>query len=234
MEFVFVVPRAELFPESYPQGFVAFGPAFPSESFETAIARHGYFVERGHAERTPALKQVIPYSIVVREGEVLLLHRLAKGGEERLVDKLSIGVGGHINPEDAPAASSRGSEREPGSSRRAALDAGTRREIREELELSGDYSVRRIGILNDDSNPVGAVHVGLVQLVAVAGPVRVREEEVLRGRFASPAELSELLASGANFETWSARLVERLHDLLAESEQASEPERARSNQSALA
>ena len=104
MEFVYVVPRGELFPDCYPQGLVRFqesseGP--PSKvRFEAIVRRHGFFVERDHAERNPALKQIIPYTVVQVEDRVLLLRRLRTGGERRLHDKLSIGVGGHINPVD--------------------------------------------------------------------------------------------------------------------------------------
>ena len=83
MEFVYVVLRRDLFAECYPQGFRPFGPSSDGAdlpSFLDAVAR-GFFVERPHAERNPELKQVIPYSIVVRNGDVPLLRRLSKGGE---------------------------------------------------------------------------------------------------------------------------------------------------------
>lgn len=212
MEFVFVVPRGDLFPDCYPQGLSTFGPALSEAAFEEAVRRHGFFVEREHAERTPGLKQVIPYTVVVRGGEVLLLRRLPKGGEARLHHKLSIGVGGHINPEDAASAN--------GPARAQVLEAGSRREIAEELWVSGATTLRRVGILNDDSNPVGAVHVGLVQTLHVEGEVRVREEDALEGRFVTAAELRRLLHEGANFESWSALLVRRLDELVPHSELA--------------
>ena len=107
MEFVLVVPRTMLFPESTPHGLVPFDGARPAEAVHACVESHGFFVEREYAERTPSLKQVIPYSIVVRhrpgdEPEVLCLRRTTRGGEPRLHDKLSIGVGGHIDPEDLP------------------------------------------------------------------------------------------------------------------------------------
>ncbi|MBI5431649.1 MAG: hypothetical protein HZA52_02335 [Planctomycetes bacterium] len=211
MEFVFVVRRSELFPEFYPHGLVPFGPSGPSgpsgpigtgaslASFEHVIEERGFFVEREHAEHDPSLKQVIPYAVVVRAGEVLLLKRTKKGGDARLFDKLSIGVGGHINPVDALVGETR--VKNP-------LVAGTRRELDEELDIRGAWSVRSLGLLNDDSNSVGAVHVGLVQVVHVQGAVEIREKHVLQGEFTSLAELSRLLRTGANYETWSAKLVE--------------------------
>jgi predicted NUDIX family phosphoesterase len=210
MEFVFVVPRGDLFPDCYPQGFTAFGASLSEAVFEDSVRRHGFFVQREHAERNPGLKQVIPYTVVIRGTDVLLLRRLRTGGESRLHHKLSIGVGGHINPQDA------GPFESAGGFATDLLEAGARREIEEELHVSGASTLRRVGILNDDSNPVGAVHVGLVQTLHVEGDVRVREEDMLEGRFARPDELRRLLREGANFETWSARLIERLDELHVE------------------
>ena len=55
MEFVYVVPREEIFPDFYPQGLVRFGSDFTEEGFLASVFAHGYFVERKHAERTPSL-----------------------------------------------------------------------------------------------------------------------------------------------------------------------------------
>ncbi len=213
MEFVYVVPRAKLFPAFYPHGLVPFAPAgaeLSLSSFEAAIGEHGFFVERAYAERTPELQQIIPYTVVqVGSGEVLLVRRLKKGGEKRLHDKLSIGIGGHIEPADASPDAAPASERA-----RALVAAGTRRELDEELDVRGRTELRAVGILNDDSNPVGAVHVGLVQVLSVDGAATVREDEILQGELVSPRELRRTLAAGADFETWSALLVERLDELL--------------------
>jgi predicted NUDIX family phosphoesterase len=207
MEFVFVVPRVELFGDCYPQGLVPFTDP-TAKDFDDRVRRSGFFVERDHAEHNPDLKQVIPYSIVVRGGEILVLRRLAQGGEKRLHDKLSIGVGGHINPVDADQPTERGgSTTDP-------VASGTRRELKEELYIEGDVTITRVGILNDDSNPVGAVHVGLVQVVHAHGDVRVREDDVLEGSFVAPDELRRLLGDGANFESWSQILIHRFNDVV--------------------
>ena len=125
--------------------------------------------------------------MVVRDEQVFLFKRLRRGGEKRLFDKLSIGIGGHVNPEDAIA-------REPGGES-CPLENGSRRELAEELTIEGPLRTHSAGILNDDSNPVGAVHVGLVQVVHVEGDVSVRETDVLEGRWASIEELRR------NYET---------------------------------
>jgi predicted NUDIX family phosphoesterase len=222
MEFVFVVPRNELFPDFYPHGFLPFVEGSGSEAaksgeqaktfrlaeFEAAVAHHGFFVERAYAERQPELKQVIPYSVIDCSGRVLLFRRLATGGESRLHHKHSIGIGGHINPEDLGASGSSKPSRNP-------IDAGTRREVEEELAVRGTYLIRPLGILNDDSNPVGAVHVGVVQLITVQGSVEIREKDQLEGRLVEADELGNMLAQGANFETWSGLLIPRLDEILS-------------------
>ncbi|MFO1010367.1 MAG: phosphoesterase [Planctomycetota bacterium] len=212
MEFVFVVPRTALFPECYPHGLVPFRDVpqpggFSARAFEDVVAREGFFVERERAEKTPAWKQVIPYSIVRWDSpdgvRVLCTRRLKKGGEARLHDKHSIGMGGHVNPEDLEGAATRNP-----------VDAGTRRELAEELVVRGAYEVRRVGLINDDSNAVGAVHVGVVQVVTVSSPPEIRETDVLEGRWVAIDELTAMLATGVNFETWSALLVPHLAELV--------------------
>lgn len=214
MEFVFVVPRTALFPDYYPHGLVRFQDAPAEESvcvsraaFETVVARDGFFVERPMAERTPIWKQVIPYTLVQCGERILLTRRTKQGGEARLHDKHSIGIGGHVNPVDLESAAREGALRNP-------LPAGARREIEEELLLRGSYTLRAVGILNDDSNSVGAVHVGVVHVMRVEGTLEVREKEQLEGRLVTPSELRELAERGANIETWSKLLLPHLEELL--------------------
>ncbi len=197
MEFVFVVPRADLFRAQAPQGFLPFRAPSELDGFRRILREKGFFVERDHAETNPDLKQIIPYSILSSDGAVLLMRRLPRGGEHRLHGKLSIGVGGHINPEDLVA----------GEPRDSVLAAATRREIAEELEVRGAYETRPIGLLNDDSNPVGAVHLGWVQVVTTGGEVRIRETDVLDGRLVAPGELEHILQHGESIESWSSILI---------------------------
>ncbi len=226
MEFVLVVPREALFPECAPHGFQAFGSGPRGDStdaaraFERLVQERGFFVERDHAERTPTLKQVIPYALVVTAEGVLLTRRLGAGSEARLHQKLSIGIGGHVEPCDADAATwsrRRDPRAEPHGTGRHPLAAATERELHEELAIQGAYSIATVGLLNDDSNPVGAVHVGVVQIVTVDGTVAIRETEQLDGRPVSPAQLRALRAEGANYETWSALLLDHLDELLPHS-----------------
>ncbi len=157
------------------------------------VVAHGRFLERDEAEVSPAHKQLIPY-VVVRDGErVFLMQRTDAGGDPRLHGKASIGVGGHLNPVDEGA--------DP-------LADGLRREWAEELIADWEPEFRLVGLLNDDSNPVGSVHLGVVFEVEAAGrPVQVRERDKLSGSFATA---SEVRAAWDRLETWSRLVAEHL------------------------
>jgi predicted NUDIX family phosphoesterase len=162
-------------------------------ALQAATATHGRFVDRPIAEEDPALKQLIPY-VVVRDGElVYLMERTAAGGDPRLHGKASIGVGGHLNPVDEG--------KDP-------LADGLRREWSEELVADWEPEFRLVGLLNDDSNPVGSVHLGVVFEVQADGrAVAVRERDKLTGRFATVAEVR---ATSERMETWSRLVADHL------------------------
>ena len=101
------------------------------------------------------------------------MERTDAGGDPRLHRRASIGVGGHLNPVDVADATA---------GRADPLAAGLWREWREELEADWDPDFSLMGFLNDDRNPVGAVHLGVVFAVEAAGrPVAVREQDKLSG-----------------------------------------------------
>jgi predicted NUDIX family phosphoesterase len=175
---------------SVPDGcdFRGIRPVEPAalDVLRAVVARDGRYVERSVAEEDPFHKQLIPY-VVVRDGErVFLMERTDAGGDRRLHGKASIGVGGHLNPVD------QGED---------ALMAGLRREWEEELVADWSPDFRLVGLLNDDSNPVGAVHLGVVFAVEADGrAVEVREHEKLTGAFVAP---DAVRAAWDRLETWS-------------------------------
>jgi predicted NUDIX family phosphoesterase len=192
VEFVLVLPR-----DRVPGGSDFTGVREADErtmaELQAAVATHGRFMERPLAEEDPTFKQLIPY-VVVRDGaRVYLMERTAAGGDVRLHGRASIGVGGHVNPVDDGA--------DP-------LTDGLRREWSEELVADWEPEFRLVGLLNDDSNPVGSVHLGVVFEVESGGrPVEVREHDKLTGRFASA---DEVRAAWARMETWSRLVAEHL------------------------
>lgn len=187
-ELVLVVPR-----DAVPGGcdFHGLRPADASDlaQLRGAVARDGLYLKRMVAEADPTFKQLIPYVVVRDRGAVFLMHRTDAGGDSRLHGRASIGVGGHLNPVD---------EGED------ALLAGLRREWDEELDAAWEPEFGLVGLLNDDSNPVGSVHLGVVFSVeANGGGVQVREHDKLVGSF---VERDAVAASWERLETWS-RLV---------------------------
>jgi len=203
MEFVFVVERARLFDLSFPHGFVpAAADRKAAADRIVRIRQHGFFVERRAAEQNSGWKQIIPYVVVRRGDSLLLLERKKKQGEARLHGKLSIGVGGHINPVDREG---------------DVLLQGLRRELEEELDVRGPLTIRAAGFLNDDATDVGAVHYGLVAVAdARDAEVTIREADLMDGRFVPRAELLELHRRERDrFETWSSLLIDQLDAVLA-------------------
>lgn len=185
-ESVLVVPRETIVPGA---GWLG----IRRDGFEAAldvVAREGRFMRRGDAEEDPAFKQVIPY-LVLRDGdEWFLMRRTTAGGDARLHDRWSIGVGGHLNPGDGDVV------------------GGLRREWTEELAARFVPAFTPVGLLNDDTTPVGAVHIGFVYVADAAGRrVAIRETDKLSGRFAITAEVAAVVDA---METWSRLAFETL------------------------
>ncbi len=185
-EEVLVVPRPVLLEDGL---FVGMRP--PDPKYLERIRRGGVYRPRDQVEDDPSFKQVIPYVVVRRGDEVFLFQRLRRGGEARLYGLYSVGVGGHVSRSDGAAG-------DP-------VEAGLARELREEVEFSAPWEVRWVGVLNDERNPVSAVHFGLVYEATTAGEVRVREQGVLRGAF---VPVQEAVAYYDRMETWSQLVVD--------------------------
>ncbi|MDR7433876.1 MAG: hypothetical protein QN189_01970 [Armatimonadota bacterium] len=190
-EEVLVVSRERLFVHGPFHGLCREG----LQDYLQAIQAHGEFRRRDLVEDDPSYKQIIPYLVVHRNREIFLFRRLDQGDEARLVGRYSIGVGGHINREDVE-----GSE--------DVILAGLRRELLEELHIEGEWRADLLGVLNDDTEPVGQVHFGLVYFIDVGDArVSVREVDRLEGEFVA-VEMLERYREG--MESWSRLILERV------------------------
>jgi predicted NUDIX family phosphoesterase len=179
-----VLRRAGLFQGFHPDA----GRYLPALLDPAALA----YLPRAQAEHDPEFKQLIPYVVLRCRGRVFHYTRGGSGTESRLRAKRSLGVGGHINGVD-------------GAPSQRAYRAGMLRELDEEVELGSGYAERCLGLINDDSTPVGQVHLGVVHLLDLEEPrARCREETLVAGGFAPVAELRR--DAGA-FETWSQLLL---------------------------
>ncbi|MEX0630077.1 MAG: NUDIX hydrolase [Chloroflexota bacterium] len=192
MERVLVLPR-----DAVPGGcdFLGVKPIDDAdlEGLRRALETDARWLDRDSAEQDSSHKQLIPYVVVRDTDQVFLMERTNAGGDPRLHRRATIGVGGHLNPvDDGP---------DP-------LGAGLRREWREELDAGWEPEFTPIGFLNDDRNPVGSVHLGIVFEVQAAGrPIDVRERTKLSGHLAS---LDELRLAWDRLETWSQLVAEAL------------------------
>jgi len=158
--------------------------------FLETVALHGRYRPRDRMEHDPENKQIIPY-LVLRDGQrYFLMRRTRAGGDARLFDRWSIGVGGHLNPGDD------------------GLFGGLRREWREELDADFEPDFTPTALLNDDTTDVGAVHLGVVFVADARGrAVAVRETDKLSGSFVQPDEVA---AGIDHLETWSRIVFEAL------------------------
>lgn len=164
---------------------------------------NNYFLARDEAEHDPSHKQIIPYAIFHHRGKFLHYVRGGGSGEKRLADKGSIGIGGHINAEDAAQASLD----------RDTYTIGVEREIDEELNIEGSHTQRIVALINDDSNDVGAVHLGIVHLFDLeTDRVTPNEANIAELSFLTP---DELRARRDRLETWSQICLDGLDQLLA-------------------
>ena len=188
-ELVLVVPRASVMADP---GWLGIRSA-DQAAFEALVAADGRFEPRATAEHDRSLKQVIPY-LVLRDGpRYFLMRRTRAGGDARLHDRWSIGVGGHLNPEDRD------------------LAGGLRREWREEIEADFVPDFELVGLLNDDTTDVGSVHLGAVFVADATGrEVAIREVEKLAGAFAEPAAVA---AVRDEMETWSRLVFDALESV---------------------
>jgi predicted NUDIX family phosphoesterase len=153
------------------------------------------FLPRSRAEDDPSFKQVVPY-VVLRCGEfVYCYERGRKGTEARLHQLLSLGIGGHICQSDGPAGTQ-------------AYEAGLLRELDEEVHIDAGFRRRMIGMVHDDTSPVGAVHFGIVHLFDLAAPRVTFRDPALANACFRPFD--EAVALRHRFESWSAFVIDHL------------------------
>jgi predicted NUDIX family phosphoesterase len=195
-EQVLVVPRNTLEQVGMFQGL-----AFDVERYIKAIFASGVprFMPRPQAEKDPSFKQIIPYVLMTHGGKYLSYVRGKRAGETRLVGNRSIGIGGHINPtDDMPLF---------GNFYDAYLTA-VEREVTEEVSVTTKHKDSVVALLNDDSNEVGSVHLGIVHCWQLDAPNVYRKEQMItQMTFMSPTELD---AARESLETWSAKCLDYL------------------------
>jgi len=180
------------------------GLSFEPEKYLNLLLSRGnnFFFPRAQAENDPAYKQIIPYVLLAFHDRVLHYVRGKKAGEQRLVAKGSIGIGGHMNESDESLFAWD----------EQAYRAGVEREVNEEIKIDTQFEDRIVALLNDDTTEVGRVHLGIVHVFRLAQQnVEKREAMITNLAFLTKAEL---LNRRESLETWSQICVDSLERLL--------------------
>lgn len=180
---------------------------------ETALINQNYekyhtYDRRGDMEKDPTFKQLIPYAVLLTKNEsnteylYFVYKRLAGGGEERLHNQYSLGVGGHMNHIIT------GNFREN-------FFENYMRELTEELVLEEkqlEHPPFLVGYINDDENEVGKVHLGAVVMTGIVPgqTIEVRETDTLEGMFMTAEELQNNIDQ---FESWSQYVIQEIVSL---------------------
>lgn len=175
-EKILVVPAEIIFAKGKWRGLERDKP-----NYYLDLIRNNYqFKRRGDVEDDPSFQQIIPYIVFNCETRFFIYKYLPQAGESRLVDTYQIGIGGHINESDVNGAND-------------VLEEGMMREWSEEVNYSGGFLEKKfIGLLNDDTNPVEQVHLGLVYNFVGGSPeISIRETDKMAGELVELKDIAE-------------------------------------------
>lgn len=151
------------------------------------------FLPRSLMEQDPTYKQIIPYLVFRYNDRYFLMQRKSSASEQRLKNKFTLGIGGHMRQEDMRAGTS--------------IFDWARREFYEEVAYSGELKITTLGFINDDSNEVGKVHLGIALLVEGDSTDIAIKSELKQGMLVT---LDECGIYFDRLETWSQILYQYL------------------------
>lgn len=186
-EQILVVKQMHLFPDGPWNGL----QDVDMQEYLHIVKMHQEFQPRSAMETDPTYKQIIPYLIFSHNDTYFLMERRAQPSEQRLKSKVTLGIGGHIRKEDMQPSTG--------------FFDWARREFHEEVKYTGTFKIKPLGILNDDSNEVGKVHLGFVFLLEGDSADISIKSELKNGHLAT---LDECLAVKERMETWSRIVLE--------------------------
>ena len=184
-EKILVVKRKHLFYEGEWNGL----KQVPFDTYLDIIKNKQEFLWRSEMEEDPNYQQIIPYLVFSYHGSLFLMQRKSTSSEGRLSNKFSLGIGGHIRQEDIKGKS---------------IFDWADREFHEEVKYHGTFTIKPLGILNDDSNSVGQVHIGFVFLLEGDSPQINVRSELKQGNLIPIATCKRYLD---RMETWSQIIV---------------------------
>lgn len=185
-ERILVVKRSDILPDGAWHGI----QQVDFDRYLAIINKNMRFQWRSEMEQNPFYKQIIPYLVFTHKNRYFLMQRTSTASETRLQNKYSLGIGGHIRMEDMTSAS---------------IIDWAQREFYEEVNYQGSLTVKPLGIINDDTNPVGQVHLGFVLLLQGDSDTISVRSELKSGRL---VDLEECKSYYENMETWSQMVLD--------------------------
>lgn len=189
-EKILVVPRSVLFDGG--DAWSGFKVLESLDDFQSIVEQHKLFLWRSEVEQDPSYKQIIPYLVFRHQGKYFVMKRRSTASEQRLKDKYTNGIGGHIRQEDIENAS---------------LFQWARREFAEEVCYQGNITVKPLGLINDERDEVGRVHIGFAFLLeGDSDQIAIRAEH----KEGSLLTLEECEALYPSMESWSQLVLDYL------------------------
>jgi predicted NUDIX family phosphoesterase len=156
------------------------------------VIQNGLFRRRSELEEDPSFKQIIPYAIISNKESYFLFKRTSGQTEKRLHNKFSLGAGGHMNQNNSQE------------SKEQYLVNELKRELFEEIKLLNGClieDIEFIGFINDDTIPVGSVHIGLLYNIHVSNKdVVINETDMMTADWIDKPGLAEFYEG---METWT-------------------------------
>ena len=189
-ELILVVKTSYLFPNDLWQGL----KTTDIEQYKHIIDHRKEFLRRYLMEPDQTYKQIIPYLVFTHNNKFFLMQRQTNASEKRLQNKYSLGIGGHIRQEDM---------------QKQSIFAWAEREFHEEIDYQGNLIIKPLGIVNDDSNAVGKVHLGLVLLLQGDSDNITIKSELKSGKLVT---LSACAAIVDTMESWSQLILHHLQN----------------------
>ncbi|MEN9626336.1 MAG: hypothetical protein RL557_664 [archaeon] len=222
-QIIMVVPRKDLFGEisleKSPQGFLR----VDDYDFSDALNKKFEWMRRGSAkkpelngaETNPDYKQPIAYAVIVdKKNKKIFAYKRAsaeeKYSESRLAGNWAWGFGGHVEQIDE----------EVDDTGVAIIEKSMERELSEELLMPSDYVTTFLGYINDESNDIGSVHIGLLYTIEIESDISLNGEEGAIGGWKTIDELKDLCNkahvkdSGVSVDSWSAMIMEVLEEVV--------------------
>ncbi len=181
-EKILVVHRDILFPSGTFNGFL---PMESLDKLEDIVKNNKKFSWRSAMEVDARYKQICPYLVFSYENKYFLMQRKSSASEQRLKNKYTFGIGGHINELDITEKS---------------IVQWADREFNEEVNYQGYYKVQAIGVINDERDDVGMVHTGFTYLLKGNSPDISIKSELKHGELLT---LEECEAYYDSMESWS-------------------------------